>query len=230
MDVDGNQLTGLVRKDRGDTLVDLENGAQEATCTFHCAWREVLRLKPRKNQSTHPDFNNMICSGSRARKIKGQEVAEVVATYTGSINAEETGSGGAGDDPIEELQNVTSTEPIETHPDFRTFATAENGAKFDSEGLFQGFGEPDAGGENFEGITDYYVPRTTFSRTVVQRTKPDAITSMAAIDTPSGAPTLPDGRTWLKVVDGWRRNGGYYEITQEWLSSSEGGWNTTIYD
>jgi hypothetical protein len=66
----------------------------------------------------------------------------------------------------------------------------------------------------------------------LQDSKPNSISTVGTILTPTGAPTLPGGANWLFAAVNYRQIGrsGSYEITEEYRASGPEGWNTLIYD
>jgi len=123
--------------------------------------------------------------------------------------------------------------PIETHPNFVSFAgTAEtplNGAIFrvdTDSGLqyFDGFG-PLAPAE-FRGVTSYLISTAISRRTSIQKEAPDA-SGVGRLSTPPK--TFGVDGTWLKTGISAEKRGNVYTVREEWKASGPGGWNTSIY-
>jgi hypothetical protein len=138
-------------------------------------------------------------------------------------------------DPVYELVRGTSQEPIETHPDFLTFAgkhLAEvNGAVFDPETSafvhFAGQGNTtNATAEKLKGLSAYLVPSAVIRCTQMVKF---ASADMGSIETPPNAPSISGGKNWLKTSVSYRTLGDWVEVTEEWTSSGKKGWLPEIY-
>lgn len=222
------KLNRLVRQPGGDSLRQDENGGLEATVVYKCAWERVLALMPRRNVARHPDFSDLYCKNvSVTREPPG--IAIVTAVYTG-LSGSDAGSGGSGQfEPTTDLAVTLRQEPIETHPDFEsviggTKDDPKNDAKFDSDGLFKGFG---SGSSKF-GVTDYLTPGGQYRRVYLTRTPPTN-GNVGSIATPTGAPDFGGSYTWLDAGLSWTRQGGYYRVSEEYLLSGPKGWDDDIY-
>lgn len=221
----------LIRQPRNEGLKQKDDGSWEATCHYATEWKTCFSVMPRRNSHRHPDFHHMIASSvSVAKQSPG--IAFITVTYTG-LPTTDAGDFGldSQDEPVINIGNSTSQEPIETHPDFTsviggTSSAPLNSAKFDQDGVFTGF-EADSA---FAGVTAYVVPSTTYQRTYVSRQRPTSIANVGKIDTPPDAPTQPSGHTWLKTGLSYDRKGGVYSVSEEWMLSGPSGWNTSIYE
>ena len=145
-------------------------------------------------------------------------------------------------EPVWVLKRSPSDEPIETHPQFESFAGslgAElNGAVFDSEtGLFEGFKVVAGQTNEFGGVEKFLDGGAVVQKTSVYRQVPTGISTeliprIIGASPPSGAPwPLPSGglRTWMKTDLNIVQRGAAFEVTEEWTLSGQRGWNTTIY-
>ena len=133
------------------------------------------------------------------------------------------------------LDQQPSEEPIDTHPNFAEFGVADNGAKFDDEGLFLGFSNTGAFEDNeFGGLSKYLVGGRTLTRISVYRFVPASVrnTPIPSIDTPPtppfGLPSLT-GRDWLKVDGSINQRGSAFEVREAWRESGPRGWLTEVY-
>jgi hypothetical protein len=143
--------------------------------------------------------------------------------------------------PVYELSESMSEEPIETHPDFKDFATDANGYKpHPDDGSFVGFVRRPEWDLNLDdptpreitnplwiGVRSYLVPGATFRKTYVTINAPSPGT-LGSISTPEGAPSYSD-RTWLYAGMAYERRADVYVIREEWRLSGPRGWNTIIY-
>lgn len=139
-------------------------------------------------------------------------------------------------------ETVANHEPIQTHPDFITFAGTPtnrlNGAVFDlTSGDFLRFAPylPDNTKNRKAGITDYKVPIISFSETRLVL-KEDLAAFVRGIgfvdDSPPDVPLRPrfKNRNWLLVQcdPEWVAE-GVYKLVRKWACSGPRGWDRTIY-
>lgn len=144
-------------------------------------------------------------------------------------------------EPIYALDICTGQEPIETHPEFATFAgrpgSELNGAVFDPEDdTFVGFKQVVSGGNvtnvKWVGVRAYLNATATWRETRITKTRPSSLelSDIGTVDTPSGGAPTPTGRNWLFGSISYEQKGKTYTIRREWLLSGPGGWNETIYN
>jgi hypothetical protein len=132
----------------------------------------------------------------------------------------------------------TGQEPIETHPDFETFAgkygSEVNGAKFDPEDQtfinFVANGIP-ATNRKWVGVRAYLNASAVWRETVVRKSRPtiDELQNIGKIDSPNGSPATPSGRNWLYGSISFEQKAKTYTIRREWLLSGPDGWNDVLY-
>lgn len=224
--IGGWPLTGLARQ-TGDTVTQSEDGTWVARIIYRCAWLQVMALAPRRNVSKHPDFPTLICNGCQITRLKPGIVAELAASYRGFFNRP--------DDPdtlpnsTEEIVTSMSDAPIETNPRFvstlgGTKASPKNGAVFDDDGKFTGWKSD----SRYAGKESYLVASTIYRKTDPSRSSPKTVGNVGTIQSP-GVGGGPSGATWLFTGQTWRRDGGVYEVTKEYMLSGPGGWDDTIY-
>ncbi len=168
--------------------------------------------------SPHPKAPSLGCE--KIEYVDTEGGATAVASYAGLL-------GGAT--PIYEIDSGSSCEPIETHPDFASFAGSlgaeVNGAIFDPDnGSFLKFGN-DAPNE-FRGVTSYLVPTPIVRRTTISLSAPSTSTVGRRESPPA---TFGAVGTWLKVSVNSERRGNVYVSREEWKASGPRGWSTTIY-
>lgn len=181
--------------------------------------------------SVCPDFENLALDSKRVLYDEGGQ-AHLQLVWAGVGGSTSTP---ILPDPVWFLKRTPSEEPIDTHPDFETFAGTPaaplNGAKFDANGLFVGF-EVVVSPNVWGGITKYLEFAATLTKTSVVLSQPDPDEIIPRIETPTGSdvgvPTIT-GRDWMKTDFTVTRRGGVYEVFEEWTMSGQRGWNTTIY-
>jgi hypothetical protein len=144
--------------------------------------------------------------------------------------------------PIYALDFSTNSEPIETHPQFETFAGRPdvngdglNGAKFDEDGSFLTFKQLGTSGEatnrKWVGVRAYLNATAVWRETRVSKTRPTGteMAQIGRIDTPVGeAPVIP-GRNYLFGSMSYDQKGKTFTIRREWLLSGPSGWNDVLY-
>ena len=225
----GNQLEGLVRQP-GSTIIQRDDGTWEGTVEFICRWSLALDLAPQRNVASHPDFPGLLCKGCQIVQMKPSLVAKLTATYRGIVGGQE------GDPPPSEDFNSTeevitsmSEAPIETHPNFvtqigGTAAAPLNDAIFDENGEFKGWKAT----SQFRGIESFLIPSTAYRKTTPTRSRPTSVGAVGSIVSPGIGSNVP-GANWLFTCRSWRRDGGVYEVSEEYMLSGPGGWNSIIY-
>jgi len=154
------------------------------------------------------------------------------------------------------LEVSTSTEPIDTHPDFETliggsYVKPLNGAVFDENGIFQNFkavlvaGDievSDLGQESvvtskkknrFGGIQSYLVPSMIWNETLIRGGGafiggPD-LDDTGKISNPDGNPPTIGGRNWLMLGGTQQEVGFGYRLNRRYRMSGRDGWIKIIY-
>jgi hypothetical protein len=83
-----------------------------------------------------------------------------------------------------------------------------------------------------DGIVSYLVPKPVYRYNITQNTppKPNQLNSVGKIGNPPKAPPVAGERTWLLIGITYDYNGSVYNISQEWMLSGKGGWDTAIYE
>jgi hypothetical protein len=80
------------------------------------------------------------------------------------------------------------------------------------------------------GIDDYLLGTVTMRVSQEGQSGPD-LGGIGRIQSPPGAPSLPDGRNWLLVgVDAERVGSSTWKVTREYRASGAGGWDREIYN
>lgn len=223
MKIDGADIRRrLIRDESGDSLTQGEDGIFRATAQFRCAWSSVFSLMPRRFQSKHPDFPNLVCDQVSVSKEKG-DIARITATYAGGPATGGNFGSNSQIAPIIEIDTYTASFPIETHSDFEDFlaGTPEaplNGAVF-VDGVFTEFQTYDNDGvkSQMAGVKTFDAPVQVVRRISVSNTMP-ASTRVGFIDTPPVSDSVFD---YLKTRHSVQRVGAVYSITEEWTSGPE---------
>lgn len=158
-------------------------------------------------------------------------------------------------DVTHKMNVSTTSEPIDTHPDFRTRIggtedNPKNQAIFEdkafrkfprkyseaNEGEFpEGAKEGDQ--NRYAGVQSYLSASGTWTRSITTNKSP-TLKGLGKISTPTGNPPTPAGRNWLYTgfsatyvsparSDATRTLEG--RITQNWRLSSRRGWDKDIY-
>jgi len=142
----------------------------------------------------------------------------------------------------------TSQEPIGTHPMFGPDGDytieADEWKKWklweaDPKDLELGGWKPDCddasdGMKKYyayrnRGVDDYLLGTVTMRVTQEGQAEP-SMDGIGRIQSPPGAPSLPDNRNWLLVgVDGERVGTSSWKVTREYRASGAGGWDPEIY-
>lgn len=85
-----------------------------------------------------------------------------------------------------------------------------------------------------DGVETYLVPKPVYRYSYNSRSEPPAslLNDVGDIGNPPKAPSVTGGRNWLLigVTYDYERTTRIYKITQEWLLSGPGGWDTDVYE
>jgi hypothetical protein len=172
-------------------------------------------------------------------------VFTLTETYTEQV-PDPGGGGGTTYPDIWSLDITTSSEPIETNQTFRNFMSLTEMAQWTAwkQGREPGpttypSGFPASSGNDVvqelyqrfnRGETDYLAPRTVLKLQKVYSVAPSLAGVGYASGTPDGCPfTVPSGVNWLFTGAHSVTEGANYRVTKEWLSSSNGPWDSYIY-
>lgn len=144
--------------------------------------------------------------------------------------------------------NSTSEEPIETNKNFlvstdlaasivnfaggaltegNAINATNGGAVFDQEGRFLYFNK-NAKGRLF-GVTSYLNPNLTYRRSFTTTTTPSLSAVGKIVNEDGDFPDTVAGATWLCTGIQYTQRGRTFEVTQDFRSSDQKGWNTYIY-
>ncbi len=79
------------------------------------------------------------------------------------------------------------------------------------------------------GVDDYLLGTVTMRVAEEGQSQPN-LGGLGRIQTPPGAPSLPDNRNWLLVgIDAERVGTSSWKVTREYRASGAGGWDAEIY-
>ena len=124
----------------------------------------------------------------------------------------------------------TSSDPIQTHPDFATL-TAGSNYSYDDDGNFLGF----TGGD-LAGVQYYLTPSSTVTISYWQDTAPETearvkiATSQDLEIITKGFPLPSDITNWLLIDRPFRQVGNFFQVSETFIASGPKGWSTDIYE
>jgi len=224
----------------GRIISEKNDGTLEGQAIFQCDKADVSSLPA--IGSLHPDDNRMEAY-EISKTYNSNGLVTAVISYFGLI-ASKT-------DPVITYSGGQNNEPIETHPDFSSFAgTVEaplNGAKFVTEGeeygAFLGFtedtateGETEGGDSNqFRGVEYYFTASTQITVSYWQDTAPNLKNRLTIVNKIQGINSSDldkpsNVKDFLLLDTPYRQVGNFYQITEQYLGSGPQGWNSEIYD
>lgn len=213
---------------RGNSALHLQPGwtiseDEFGLLTGEATWEgdfALRHLAPRKG-TLHPYDSRLTCYRSTVSRL-GADKCRISLGYIGLAQ-----------DPtpwVIEHPGGSGQEPIETHPSFAslagTSASPLNGAAFDENtGEFIGFVNPS---NSLCGVRSYIVPSVIVSATYYTHYAPmlgnvGKITSFPPIAMPSSV------RNCLLIGQPYQQIGNVFKVTNQYLGSGPGGWNTRIY-
>jgi len=171
-------------------------------------------------QKTHEDGKFVL----RYTLLTGS--AEATYTITGSVSQEPIGthpmfgSDGSYSIDADEWKNWKLWEADPKDPEL-------NGWKPDCDDASEGMKKYYA--YRNRGVDDYLLGTVTMRVTEEGQSQP-TLDGLGRIQSPAGAPSLPDGRNWLLVgVDAERVGTSTWKVTREYRASGAGGWDAEIY-
>jgi hypothetical protein len=136
--------------------------------------------------------------------------------------------------------NATGEEAIESNKYFfsgdtgggSSIVTAAGSSNviYNDDGSFAGFSK--SAKNNFFGVTSYLNPNLVYRRsftTSVTASATDLSAVGRIVNKSSDFPSVVSGATWLCVGISYVKRGRAFDVTQDFRSSGEAGWNTYIY-
>ena len=195
---------------------------------------------------TTPALTKTISVGSETLRLVAWNVTSGQGGFT---RLTETFQGQSSTRTLQQnATNSTSEEPIETNKNFlvstdlaasiidfaggaltegESVNATTGGAVFDAEGRFLYFNKNAKG--KLLGVTSYLNPNLTYRRNFTTTTTP-SLTAVGKVITPSGDfPTTVPSATWLCTGIQYIQRGKTFEVTHDFRSSDQKGWNTYIY-
>lgn len=206
------------------------DGSAEGTVEYECDRAKVAFLPPL--YSPHPDDSSLVAHDIVVN-YNGSNLVRAVYSYFGLsafYNNEKT---------TIEFDSACDTVPIQTHPDFQSFAgtpeSPANGALWvdvetgeistdPEKAEFRGW----VSGE-FRGVESYIVARPIVRKTYFRKSAPALDTTGKIIRRISGVPSIPGITNWLCLGASYREIGGHFQISEEYKGSPAPGWNSKIY-
>ena len=221
----------------GTTVTIDKQGLITGRAVFKCDPDSVQLLLP--TTQTFPIAAYQSDLGLEKRVIKF-DVGHAVITcdYAGTTYTTDTSA-----NTTVELIIGTSEEPIETHPDFGTFAgrpsqpnptskpiflDPETGqvTQDDAKGMFSGF----ASSGDLAGVVSYLASRNiTYRKSWTQKTEPTSLGGVGSISAPPSGPNVNGQYNWLYIGMSYRQVGDAFNVSKEWKLSGPKGWESDIY-
>lgn len=235
----GNTLATLL-EDVPSTIEYDKDGIAGATLNYTVLWANGPGLVGALNK--HPDFSWMIRDSATITRMEAKW-AKVSVKFKG-IDPEK------GNTSTYSVRGSTSQEPIESHPEFATFAgkwwdrtTWAPGAEFKpkgdkDEGRFLGFKLEEGGEKNKKaGIKSFLEGGMVFRETknyVGGSGGHESVDldKLGYIDTPPKVSQFVDfdgDRDWILITCSVEEVGEGIKATKEWRLSGREGWDTDIY-
>lgn len=227
MELRGNQLTTLVETYPLEVKFN-RWGVASSTMNFIMLYNNGAVVGQVAGRKQHPDFAWLKRSNATIRREEADHCA-VSITFEGV--PPET------NEKIYSVSGSTSTEPIESHPDFAqiggTPSNKLNEAQFDEDGKFKGFGVGPAGDNPKAGIKSYLVGSLIYQEDWIRGAIPSApeLDELGTINNPPPSPMKPSigGRNWLLINADCKQIGNGSQLTRKWRLSGNRGWDEDIY-
>ena len=221
----GGELRIPLTKQTDSSYVIKNDGTIEASLTFAVDTGNE-HLLPAINDK-HPDDARLECY-NKAITYGNLGMISCVCSYFGIAAA-------LTSDPTFDYQGGTSSEPIETHARFDSFAgtsaAPKNGAVFEDDGSFKHFAGADAG--TMLGVQYYLTPAVNVSVSYWTTVEPNLGKRMTIYKEPEIGKDIfkrvPNVKNYLLVDMPYRRVGNLYQVTEQYMGSGSRGFNETIY-
>ena len=205
-------------------------GTMAFTSTFSNAVGLALALK------VHPDYSWLTRKTAAITRVEGGWATLVVNFEGVPPNTEEDEDEKDDGDgrKLYSVKSSTSSEPIETHPDFWGMADSYE-AKFDDNDKFLAFPSylSDGSESDFGGVKSFLVPSLTYEESY---TKSKAVLGtllgdLGMISSPPASGVLPvvNGCDWLMSGGDVSQVGDGIKVTRTWKLSGRKGWDGWIY-
>lgn len=199
-------------------IVEANDFSLSSTVTFEADASRSSLFPPML--SFHPDDNKLLMHNREFTYLTTGRI-QMVASYIG-ISMDPTPY-------VVQWPGSNGRDPIEVHPDFASFGTEENGARFDPEtNEFLGFFDKTK--DEFHGVRSYIVPNPVVNLTYwTYRTPNVSREGTIRRTTPQGVRKPPQVKDWLILGIPYRQVGALYQVTEQLMGSGPKGWSKTIY-
>lgn len=227
----GSLTSAGIKRQPGAELAYDDTGLVEGQIVYAVdsgAWASAVALLG----TAHPDDENVTLYRLR-RRFNTLGIQEAVFDCIG-LSKDPT-------DRVVSFPASTSTEPIETHPDFATASMAgtpddpQNGAvfTFDDDGnptSFAGFNKDDAPDE-LRGVRSYFTSTIICRATYYTRTPPRFSALGKIVGSLPNIPDIGGVVNWLQLAPSSEQIGTarLWRVTEEFLGSGPNGWSEIIY-
>lgn len=208
-----------MQPDRRLTFKD--DGTIDGTIVYECERANVGNLPAKGSQ--HPDDSRLELYAHEITYLRLDKV-RMTASYFG-IESKET-------EPVLSATTDPDRLPIVLHPSFvttlgGTASAPENGASYHPEtGEFLGFFDETS---DLFGVEYYFQASVQVTLSYWSRAVPN-IKRLMTIHPSIRRFRKPDGvKDFLLVGSPYRQVGTHYQVTETYLGSGPGGWNTKIY-
>ena len=245
----GNDLTALLDT-TGSTINFDKIGIGSATLRYTVRWDQAVALVAAVE--VHPDFNWLVReTASITRDVAG--MANVTVKFKGIEGSSEGKKDGGDHTVTNSLEGSSSSEPIETHYRFLSFAGKpdksvpwKNGASFvekgSDKGRFLGFAvTPDKDDPELpntkSGVTTYLEGGFVFNEDRLYSRAEDGdinvkMNKIGEIDEPPNVEKfvdVRDGWNWILLTCNITEVGAGVKVTRKWRLSGRRGWDEDIY-
>lgn len=216
-----------ILQDSGERIVSSDSLATCSAVWFVWPYAAVYNHTPSIGKSPHPIWTDLYCKSTAIKKHGTGAI--ITAQYEG---ADYTWDSGSGNENTIEVSSTMREEPIETHPDFASWAGTPqepNGGIFDEDGQFKGWNSKTEIGKEMQGVKSYLVPSYSGSISSISRSKP-SLSGIGKIGGGGGLPSVGGKRQWMNTGISYQSMAdGKYKITETYLLSGPNGWNKKIY-
>ena len=211
----------------GERVVSSDSVATCSAVFFVYPYLAVNNYTPQINKTPHPIWADLFCK-STAIKKHGRG-AIITAQYEGS---DFTWDSNSGNDNTIEISCTMREEPIESHPQFKTWAGTPKdpkGGVFDEDGKFTGWNSNIDIGEEMQGVKSYLVPAYAGTISYLSKARP-SLSGIGKIGGGSGLPSVGGKYQWMSTGISYASMAdGKFKITETYLLSGPNGWNKKIY-
>ncbi len=214
-------------QDSGERVVSEDSVATCSATWFVYPFSSASFYAPTVNKSIHPIWSGLCCKSVGIKRFG--DGALITAQYEG---AESWSSSSDSSENTVEVSVTMREEPIETHPQFETWAGTPTNPKagiFDDDGKFTGWNSKTDDGKLMAGVKSYLVPAYSASVTHISRGRP-SVGGIGNIGGGNGLPAVGGKRQWMCTGIAYSTMAdGKYRVSETYLLSGPNGWNRKIY-